>query len=80
MLAANIDVAFLVASMNEDLNLRRLERYLTLAWESGARPVIIAHEVGPPPTAPEAVAEVEAIAVGVPVLAISSVTGRASTS
>ena len=41
MLAANIDVAFLVASMNEDLNLRRLERYLILAWESGARPVIV---------------------------------------
>ena len=38
VLAANIDVAFLVASMNEDLNLRRLERYLILAWESGARP------------------------------------------
>ena len=41
MLAANIDVGFLVASMNEDLNLRRLERYLILAWESGARPVIV---------------------------------------
>ena len=41
VLAANIDVAFLVASMNEDLSLRRLERYLILAWESGARPVIV---------------------------------------
>jgi ribosome biogenesis GTPase len=41
VLAANIDVALLVQSMNEDLNLRRLERYLILAWESGARPVIV---------------------------------------
>ena len=41
VLASNIDVAFLVASMNEDLSLRRLERYLILAWESGARPVIV---------------------------------------
>ena len=41
VLAANIDVVFLVTSMNEDLSLRRLERYLTLAWESGARPVIV---------------------------------------
>ena len=38
MLAANVDVVFLVMSLNEDFNLRRLERYLTLAWESGARP------------------------------------------
>ena len=49
VLAANIDVAFLVASMNEDLNLRRLERYLILAWESGARPGDRADEGRPPP-------------------------------
>ena len=38
VLAANVDVVLIVTSINEDLNLRRLERYLTLAWESGARP------------------------------------------
>ena len=36
VVAANVDVAFLVASMNADLNLRRLERYLATAWQSGA--------------------------------------------
>jgi ribosome biogenesis GTPase len=75
VLAANIDVAFLVASMNEDLNLRRLERYLILAWESGARPVIVLTKSDLHPAPEAAVAEVEAIAGGVPVHAISNVTG-----
>ena len=36
MVAANVDVALLVASLNADLNPRRIERYLATAWESGA--------------------------------------------
>lgn len=76
VLAANIDVAFLVASMNEDLSLRRLERYLILAWESGARPVIVLTKADLHPAPEVAVAEVETIAGGVPVHAISSVTGQ----
>ena len=76
VLAANIDVAFLVASMNEDLSLRRLERYLILAWESGARPVIVLTKADLHPAPEIAVAEVETIAGGVPVHAISSVTGE----
>jgi ribosome biogenesis GTPase len=40
-LAANVDIAFLVAAAGEDFNARRLERYATLAWESGASPVIV---------------------------------------
>ena len=76
VLAANIDVAFLVASMNEDLSLRRLERYLILAWESGARPVIVLTKADLHPAPEVAVAEVETIAGGVPVHAISSVSGQ----
>ena len=38
MLAANVDSVLLATSLNEDLNLRRLERYLTTAWDSGASP------------------------------------------
>ena len=76
VLAANIDVAFLVASMNEDLSLRRLERYLILAWESGARPAIVLTKADLHPSPEAAVAEVETIAGGVPVLAISSVSGQ----
>jgi ribosome biogenesis GTPase / thiamine phosphate phosphatase len=41
VVAANVDVVFIVASLAEDVNLRVLERYLTLVWESGARPVIL---------------------------------------
>jgi ribosome biogenesis GTPase / thiamine phosphate phosphatase len=41
VVAANVDVVFIVASLADDVNLRVLERYLTLVWESGARPVIL---------------------------------------
>src|SRR2546426_6534444 len=41
VLAANVDVAFVVTSMNADFNPRRLERYLAVAWESGATPVVL---------------------------------------
>jgi len=41
ILAANIDVVFVVTSMNADLNPRRIQRYLAAAWESGARPVVV---------------------------------------
>ncbi len=76
VLAANIDVALLLTSMNDDLNLRRLERYLILAWESGARPVIVLTKADLHPAPEVAVAEVESIAVGVSVHAISSLTGQ----
>lgn len=41
IVAANIDTVFIVTSLNQDFNLRRLERYLTIAWNSGAKPVIV---------------------------------------
>lgn len=41
VVAANIDVIFLCMSLNADFNLRRIERYLTIAWEIMAKPVII---------------------------------------
>lgn len=40
-IAANVDVVFIVTSLNAELNLRRLERYLAVAWDSGALPVVI---------------------------------------
>ena len=40
-LPANVDLALLVSSLNQDLNPRRIERYLAVAWESGANPVIV---------------------------------------
>ena len=75
VIAANIDTVFLVTSLNDDFNLRRLERYLTLAWESGAQPVIILTKTDLCDDVATRVLEVEAIAFGVPVHAISSITG-----
>jgi ribosome biogenesis GTPase len=76
VVAANADVAFLVASLNSDLNLRRLERYLATTYESGAQPVIVLTKADLAQDIDETVAEVEAIAFGAPVLAISSKTGQ----
>lgn len=75
IVAANVDTVFLVSALGHDLNLRRLERYLTAAWDSGAEPVIVLTKADLHPDAvPEAVAGVEAIAFGVPVHAVSNVT------
>jgi ribosome biogenesis GTPase len=74
-IAANVDVVFVTASLAEDVNARVLERYLTLAWESGARPVILLTKADLE-TDPDAVAAgVEEIGGAVPVHAVSSRTG-----
>ena len=75
VLAANIDAVFLVMSLNEDFNLRRLERYVTMAWESGAQPVIVLTKTDLDPDYEPRVLEAEAVAFGIPVHAISSLTG-----
>jgi ribosome biogenesis GTPase len=76
VVAANVDVALLVASMNADFNARRLERYLAVAWQSGADPVVVltkADLAGDPEAALE---EAERVAFGAPVLTVSAVTGE----
>ncbi|MEH7332263.1 ribosome small subunit-dependent GTPase A [Neobacillus drentensis] len=73
IVAANVDTVFLVNSLNEDLNLRRLERYLLLTRESGANPVIVLSKADLCTNVTEKAAEVEAIAFGgVPVIPISA--------
>lgn len=76
VLAANLDVVLIVSSLNEDLNLRRLERYLTLAWESGAAPVVLLTKADLHAAPEAAAAEVGRIAFGVPVYALSARTGE----
>lgn len=76
VVAANVDVALLVASLNSDLNLRRLERYLATAHEGGAEPVIVLTKADLADDVAERIAQVEAIAFGAPVLALSSKTGE----
>lgn len=75
IVAANIDTVFLTTSPNADLNLRRIERYLATIWESGAQPVVLltkADLCDDVATLIEAVADV---AAGVPILALSAITG-----
>ena len=76
VLAANIDVVFIVSSLNEDLNLRRLERYLILARESGAQPVVLLTKSDLAADVADAPAAVDSIAADVPVVVLSSVSGE----
>jgi ribosome biogenesis GTPase len=72
VLAANIDTVFLVSGLDGDYNVRRLERYVTVAWDSGAVPVIVLNKADLRDDIEEVVEEVESVAFGVPVLALSA--------
>jgi ribosome biogenesis GTPase len=76
VVAANVDTVFVVTAFGGDLNPRRLERYLTSAWDSGATPVIVVNksDVAVDPAAE--LVEVEPVSMGVPVYAVSAVTGE----
>ena len=76
VLAANVDVAFVVTSLGPDLEPRRLERYLTLVWESGASPAIVLTKADLHADAAEQALAVESVAIGVPVHVVSAVTGE----
>jgi ribosome biogenesis GTPase / thiamine phosphate phosphatase len=76
VVAANIDTVFLVTDCGRDFKPRRLERYLTAAWDSGADPVVVLTKSDLADDPWETVAQAEAIALGVPVHAVSSVTGE----
>jgi ribosome biogenesis GTPase len=76
IVGANVDVVFIVVSLNLDLNMRRLERYLAVAWESGAEPVVLLSKADLVEDPTTLLAEVEAIAVGATILTISAIDGR----
>jgi ribosome biogenesis GTPase len=76
VVAANVDVVFVVTSLDSDLNPRRLERYLTLAWESGAEPVVVLTKADLCDRVDAALDEVGALTFGVPAHAVSAVTGE----
>ena len=76
IVAANVDTVFLMSSLNRELNLRRIERYLTVAWESGARPVILLNKADLCDDPEREVLRVEAVANGVPIHVISALTRR----
>ena len=75
VLAANVDVAFVVASA-QDVNARRIERYLTMAWQSGAVPVLLLTKADIATSVDDLRAELEAVAMGTPVAVTSALTGE----
>ncbi|HEV2891817.1 MAG TPA: ribosome small subunit-dependent GTPase A [Frankiaceae bacterium] len=75
VLAANVDVVFVVVALSAAPNLRRLERFLALAWESGAQPVVLLTKADLCDDLPGVVADVTSAAPGAPVHAVSSLTG-----
>jgi ribosome biogenesis GTPase / thiamine phosphate phosphatase len=75
VVAANVDTVFLVTAFGQDLNPRRLERYLTATWDSGANPVIVVNKSDTVIDAEGDLAGVEAIALGVPMHAVSAASG-----
>lgn len=75
-IAANIDTLFVVCGLDGDFNERRIERYVTLAWNSGAQPVVILNKADLCDDVDARVATIEANAWGVPVHAMSSTHAR----
>jgi ribosome biogenesis GTPase / thiamine phosphate phosphatase len=75
VLAANVDTAFLLAGLDDDFSLRRLERYVTTAWDSGAVPVVVLTKADLCDDVGDALLQVETVAIGVPVVPVSNVTG-----
>lgn len=72
IIAANIDVAFVVTSMNAELNPRRIQRYLAAVWQSGARPVVVLTKSDLCADPQAQVAEIAALASDCPVLMVSA--------
>ncbi len=75
VVAANVDIVFIVSGLDGDFNLRRIERYLALAWSSGAEPVIVLNKADLCADVVERLADVQSVAPGVPIRSISALTG-----
>ncbi len=76
VIAANVDVACIVSSLNQELNPRRIERYLVASWDSGAMPVIVLTKSDLRDDVGGVVDTVREVASGAPVEVVSSVTGE----
>jgi ribosome biogenesis GTPase len=74
VLAANVDVAFVVAAAT-DVNARRIERYLTIAWQSGATPVVLLTKADIAVELDQMRSELEVVSLGTSVIVTSAVTG-----
>ncbi len=75
VLVANVDWVWIVSSLNRDWNPARLERYLTLVWESGAKPAVILSKCDLQDDPGVWYEEAEAVAFGTPIYPLSALTG-----
>ncbi|MGH9759940.1 MAG: GTPase RsgA, partial [Blastocatellia bacterium] len=66
VVGANVDTVFLITALNQDFNLRRIERYLVLAWNSGATPVVVLSKSDLCQELDQRILDVERVACGVP--------------
>lgn len=73
IVAANVDTVFLVSGLDQNFNLRRIERYLILVWESGANPVIVLNKADLCDAIEQRINAVESIASGVPIVTLSAI-------
>ncbi|HBB33705.1 MAG TPA: ribosome small subunit-dependent GTPase A [Cyanobacteria bacterium UBA8803] len=76
IIATNVDTAFLISGLDGDFNIRRIERYLIMVWESGANPVIILNKADLCDDVAARREDVEAIAFGVPIVVLSALTNE----
>ncbi len=74
--AANFDYVLILTSMNKDYNVKRLDRYLASSWESGATPVIVLTKSDTTEDVEWFIRNTEENAIGVPIAAVSSITGE----
>jgi len=75
VICANVDIALLVMAFGHDFNVRRLERYLTVAWEAGVTPLIVLTKKSLVDSVDEFLSEMETVAFGTPYFAVDSLTG-----
>lgn len=75
VVAANVETILLVSGLDGDFNPRRIERYLTAAWDSGARPVVVLNKLDVCDDPDGCLLEAESVAMGVPVHRVSALTG-----
>lgn len=76
VVGANLDTVFVVTSLNRDFNPRRLERYLAVAWEGDAVPVVVLNKADLCDDVEARAAEARSVAAGAPVVALSALDGH----
>lgn len=72
VVASNIDEVLIITDLDKDFNLRRIERYITLVYNSGANPVVVLNKTDLAEDVEAVIARTEAVSPGIPVYAVSA--------